>query len=60
MKKLSSNQIENISGGLCINREPGQGQENSGVICPGKCMASMIVVLNTGHGLGNDGLICIA
>lgn len=55
--------MENLNGGICINREPGQGQENSGVICPGKCMASLIVLDNTGHGLGAPGglsLVCFA
>jgi hypothetical protein len=59
MKKLSINEMEMLNGGLCIDR-PGQGQENSGVICPGMCMASLIVLANTGHGLGSDSLICIA
>jgi len=59
MKKLSTATMSALAGGKCIDREPGQGQEHSGVNCPGMCYASVIVFLNTGHGLGNDGLVCI-
>lgn len=60
MKKLSTLEMTALSGGKCIDREPGQGQEHSGVFCPGMCHASLIVLANTGHGLGSDGLICLA
>lgn len=59
MNKLSTLEMTALEGGKCINREPGQGEEHSGVACPGMCYASVIVFLNTGHGLGSDGLVCI-
>jgi hypothetical protein len=62
MKKLTNDQMEGLHGGLCIIRPGnGVGPEMSGVECPGECMASFIVFLNTGHGLGGpDGFVCLA
>lgn len=57
MKKLSVNQIDAIQGGSCINRDD-QGQEMSGVYCPGFCMATTIVLANTGTGI--NGMVCQA
>ena len=57
MKKLNTNQINSVQGGLCINRDD-QGQEMSGVYCPGFCMATTIVFANTGSGI--NGMVCLA
>ena len=59
MKKLTLESMEKFTGGLCIDR-PDPGQETSGIACPGMCMASLIVLVNTGHGLGSDSLVCFA
>lgn len=47
MKNLDFNQMENINGGICINR-PDPGQEQSGIDCAGLCLASPLVVGLTG------------
>ena len=58
MKKLDLTQMQALQGGICVT---GPGQSNPPVGCPGMCMASLIVFLNTGHGLGGpDGFVCIA
>lgn len=49
MKKITQSKMQTLQGGLCIDR-PGVGQENSGIYCPGYCLATQIVVEVGGAG----------
>ena len=48
MNKINLNQMENLTGGLCIYGGPGSSNGNSNVTCTGLCLSEWLAYAASG------------